>query len=207
VPRQTAPGLATYAEVGPQLWREKGGPGQLSLQTVNGVKTIIDSSDPISVLQAAPLSRSASLNLTTLLGALTILVLAVLGWILSPFLKQSAAVPEESVREVRRLRLYVRLAAAYDLLYITAWSIIIRPVLNVDIQFYSARLDPVVRTMQLAGILAFAAAGIGLWNAWRLTQLKVARSLRIRAWVVAAGLLAIVWIAVIGGLTRFSLNY
>jgi hypothetical protein len=126
---------------------------------------------------------------------------------LSPFLKQPTAVPEKIVTEVRRLRLFVRLAAAYDLLYVTAWFIIIRPVLSVDLQFYSTQLDPVVRAMQLAGILAFAAAGLGLWSAWRLTQLKAGRSLRIRTCVVAAGLLAIAWIAVIGGLTRFSLNY
>jgi CubicO group peptidase (beta-lactamase class C family) len=207
MPRQTAPGLATYGEVGPQLWREKGGRGQLSVQTVNGIKTIVDSSDPISVLQQAPFSRSAPLNLAILVGALIVVVLTVLGWILSPLLKQLTAVPDDSIAAVRRLRLHLRVAAAYDLLYMIAWFIIIRPVLTVDLGFYSSRLDPVVRVMQLAGILAFAAAGLGLWSAWRLAQLKVPRSLRIRGFVVAAGLLGVVWIAVIGGLTRFSLNY
>jgi hypothetical protein len=89
----------------------------------------------------------------------------------------------------------------------TAWFIIIRPVLTVDLEFYSSRLDPVVRTLQVAGIFAFAAAGLGLWSAWRLAQLKVPCSLRIRGVVVATGLLGVVWIAVIGGQTRFSLNY
>jgi CubicO group peptidase (beta-lactamase class C family) len=207
VPRQTGPGVATYAEVGPQLWREKGGPGQLSVQTVNGIRTIVDSSDPISVLQEAPISRSSPLNLTIVVGALLVLILTVLGWILSPFLRQSTAVPTDNLEEVRRLRLRIRIAAAYDLLYMTAWIIVVQPVLTLDLAFYSSRLDPLIRTMQLAGVLAFVAAGLGLWSAWRLAQLKVPRSLRIRAFVVAAGLLGVVWIAVIGGLTRLSLNY
>jgi hypothetical protein len=147
------------------------------------------------------------LNLAVLLGALIVVVLTVLGWILSPLLKQPTAVPDDSIAAVRRLRLHLRVAAAYDLLYMIAWFIIIRPVLTVDLGFYSSRLDPVVRVMQLAGVLAFAAAGLGLWSAWRLAQLKVPRTLRIRGFVVAAGLLGVVWIAVIGGLTRFSLNY
>jgi CubicO group peptidase (beta-lactamase class C family) len=206
-PRQAAPGLATFGEIGPQLWREKGGPLLLSLQTVNGVKTIVDSSDPISVLQAAPFSRSAPLNLTVIVGALLVLVLTVLGWMLSPVLKQPTAVPEGSLAQMRRLRFRIRIAAAYDQLYMTAWIIIIQPVLALDVGFFSSRLDPVIRIMQLAGVLAFAAAAIGLWSAWRMAQLDVPRSLRIRSFVVAAGLLGVVWIAVIGGLTRFSLNY
>jgi hypothetical protein len=207
VPRQFGPGLATYAEVGPQLWHEKGGPGQLSLQTVRGVKTIVDSSDPTSVLQAAPFVLSAPLNLSILLGALGVLILTILGWILTPILRKPAGVAEDRLAEVRRLRFWIRLGAAYDLLYIGAWLVVLQPVLNVDLQFYSSRLDPVIRMLELAGVLAFAAAGVGVWSAWRLARLQVPRSWRIRAFVAAAGLLGVVWIAVIGGLARLSLNY
>ena len=207
VPRQTAPGLATYGEIGPQLWREKGGPGQLAMQSVNGIKTIVDSADPTSVLQEAPFSRSSSLNLTVIMGALVVLVLTVLGWILSPAFKQPAGVPEDSLAELRRLRFRIRIAAAYDLIYMTAWFFIVQSAINLDLGFYSSHLDPVIRVMQVAGVLAFVAAGLGLWSAWRLAQLKVPRWLRIRSFVVAASLLGVVWIAVIGGLTRFSLNY
>jgi hypothetical protein len=40
-----------------------------------------------------------------------------------------------------------------------------------------------------------------------LALLKVPLFMRIRAFVAAASLLGIVWIAVIGGLARLSLNY
>jgi CubicO group peptidase (beta-lactamase class C family) len=207
LPRPFGLGQATYAEVAPHLWREKGGAGQLSLQTIDGVKTIVDGTDPTSVLQEAPLSRSAPLNLTVLVGALIVLILTVLGWMLAPFMRRPRAVPEDELAEVGRLRLWIRVAAAYDLLYLGAWFIVLRPVLTFDLDFYSARLDPVIRILQVAGILAFAAVAVGIWSAWRLGRLKVPRWLRIRACIAAAGLLGVVWIAVIGGLTRLSLNY
>jgi CubicO group peptidase (beta-lactamase class C family) len=207
LPRPFGLGLATYAEVAPHLWREKAGPGQLSVQTIHGVKTIVDSSDPTSVLQEAPFSRSAPLNLSVLLVALIVLIFTVLGWVLAPLLKKPTAVPEDRRAEVGRLRLWIRIAAAYDLLYMVGWFIVLRPVLTFDLDFYSARLDPVIRMLQVAGILAFAAAAVGVWSAWRLALLKVPLFMRIRAFVAAASLLGIVWIAVIGGLARLSLNY
>jgi hypothetical protein len=200
-------GLATYGEVAPHLWRERGGPGQLSLQTVGGVKTIVDSSDPTSVLQETPFSRSAPLNLAVLLVTLIVLIFTVLGWILAPLLKKPAAVPEDRLVEVRRWKLWMRVAAAYDLLYLGAWFIVIRPVLTSDLDFYSSRLDPVIRMLELGGVLAFAAATVGIWSGWRLARLEVPLLLRIRAFITAAGLLGVVWIAVIGGLARLSLNY
>jgi hypothetical protein len=61
--------------------------------------------------------------------------------------------------------------------------------------------------LELGGVLAFAAATVGIWSAWRLARLEVPLFLRIRAFITAAGLLGVVWIAVIGGLARLSLNY
>jgi hypothetical protein len=84
---------------------------------------------------------------------------------------------------------------------------VIQPVLNVDLQFYSSGLDPVIRMLELAGVLAFAAAALGIWSSWRLARLQVPRSWRMRAFIAAAGLLGIAWIAAIGGLARLSLNY
>jgi CubicO group peptidase (beta-lactamase class C family) len=207
LPKPFGLGLATYGEVAPQLWRERGGPGQLSLQTVGGVKTIVDSSDPTSVLQETPFSRSAPLNLSVLLVTLTVLIFTVLGWILAPLLKKPTAVPEDRLVEVCRSRLWMRVAAAYDLLYLGAWFIVIRPVLTSDLDFYSSRLDPVIRMLELGGVLAFAAATVGIGSAWRLARLEVPLFLRMPAFIAAAGLLGVVWIAVIGGLARLSLNY
>ncbi len=56
-------------------------------------------------------------------------------------------------------------------------------------------------------MLAIAAALIGIWSAWRLSRLNIPRKLPFWGFVTAAGLVGVVWIGIIGGLIRFSLNY
>jgi hypothetical protein len=84
---------------------------------------------------------------------------------------------------------------------------IFRPTLNLDLDFYSSGLDPIVGAMEAAGLLAIAAAALGIWSAWRLSRLNIPRKLPFWGCVTTAGLLGVVWIGIIGGLIRFSLNY
>jgi CubicO group peptidase (beta-lactamase class C family) len=197
----------TFKEVGPKLWRRVGGHQQLALKTIGGVKTVVNSSDPSSVLQSVPLIRSAALNLTVLLGSFLILAVTLLLWVLSPLLKPSRTIAQEFEPLVRRLRLSLRAAAAVELLYLFAWFMLLLPLLNTELDFYSSGLDPVVRALQFAGLLAIASAALGLWSAWRLSRLNIPRTSRVWGCIVAAGLLGVVWIGFVGGLFRFSVNY
>ena len=207
VPGEISPEPVIYREIGPQLWRRAGGSQQLMLQTVSGVKTVVDSTDPTSVLQAVPLKRSSALNLSVLFAACLILIWTVLAWLLSPWLKPPKNIAEDLLPQVKRLRLMLRAAAAFDVLYLVCWFMILRPTLDLELDFYSSSLDPIVGAMQAAGVLAIAAAVLGIWSAWRLTRLNVPRKLPFWGFVTAAGLLGVVWIGFIGGLLRFSLNY
>jgi hypothetical protein len=85
-----------------------------------------------------------------------------------------------------------------------AW---LTPVLSVELWVYSSRLDAAVRALQLAGLLALAAAAVGLWALWRSTRLQSSRILWLRNAVLAAALLGIVWIGFLGNLFSFNLNY
>jgi CubicO group peptidase (beta-lactamase class C family) len=207
VPGDFTPEPLIYREVGPQLWRRAGGSRQLMLQTVSGVKTVVDGGDPTSVLQAVPLKRSSVLNLTVLILACLILIWTLLAWLLSPWLRPLKNIPEDLAAQVRRLRRLLRAAAAFDVVYLVCWFMILQPTLNLELDFYSSGLDPIVGTLEVAGLLAIAAAILGIWSAWRLSRLNVPRRLPIWGFVTAAGLLGVVWIGFIGGLIRFSLNY
>src|SRR6202789_1487219 len=207
VPGMLTPDPVTYREIGPQLWRRAGGNQQLMLQTVGGVKTVVDGEDPTSVLQAVPLKRSSVLNLTVLILACLVLIWTLLAWLLSPWLRPPKNIPDDLVAQVRRLRLLLRAAAAFDVVYLVCWFMILRPTLNLELDFYSSSLDPVVGTLEVAGLLAIAAAVLGTWSAWRLSRLNIPRKLPFWGFVTAAGLLGVVWIGFIGGLIRFSLNY
>ena len=207
VPGEFTPGPVTYREIGPQLWRRAGGTQQLTLQTIDGVKTVAESGDPTSVLQAVPLKRSSALNLTVLIVACLILVWTLLAWLLSPWLRTLKNIPDDLVPQVKRLRLLLRAAAAFDVVYLVCWVIVLLPTLNLELDFYSSSLDPVVGALEAAGLLAIAAALLGIWSAWRLSRLNIPRRLPFWGFVTAAGLLGVVWIGFIGGLIRFSLNY
>jgi CubicO group peptidase (beta-lactamase class C family) len=207
VPGDFSPEPLSYREIGPQLWRRVGGTRQLMLQTVSGVKTVVDGGEPTSVLQAVPLKRSSVLNLTVLTLACLILIWTLLAWLLSPWIRPLKNIPEDLAPQVRRLRLLLRAAAAFDVVYLVCWFMILRPTLNLELDFYSSSLDPIVGTLEVAGLLAIAAAALGIWSAWRLSRLNIPRKLPIWGFVTAAGLLGVVWIGFIGGLIRFSLNY
>ncbi len=105
------------------------------------------------------------------------------------------------------MRLLLRAAAAFDVAYLACWFMILRPTLNLELDFYSSSLDPIIGTLEAAGLPAIAAAALGIWCAWRLSRLNVPRKLPFWGFVTAAGLLGVAWIGIIGGLIRFSLNY
>lgn len=205
-PRVLEPGDASFREVAPDLWREVGGTRELALRNVNGTRTVIDSEDPISVLQPVPMLHSAPLNLSILLGSLAILTVTLLLWPVSWLLRRSYGRPPES-RELRRLRLLIGVAVIVQLLYAAAWVAWLTPVLSVELWVYSSRHDAAVRTLQLAGLLAIAAAAVGIWALWRSSRLQSSRLLWMRNAVLAAALLGIVWIGFLGHLFSFNLNY
>jgi CubicO group peptidase (beta-lactamase class C family) len=205
-PRVLEPGEAGFREVGPDLWREVGGTRELALRTVDGVKTVIDSEDPISVLQPVPFLRSAALNLTILLASIAILAVTVMLWPIVVLVRRRYARPPDAP-EVRRLRRWIGAAVIVALLYVIGWILMLVPVLSVKLWVYSSHNDWVVRLLQLAGLLLLAAVAVGLWNLWRISRLRSSRIVWLRNAALAAALLGIVWIGFAGKLIGFNLNY
>ena len=200
-------GEATFREVGPQIWQEVGSTRRIALTQVDGIKTVADSEDPTSVLQAVPFWRSAPLNLTVLLGSVGILLSTVLLWPLSYLLKWADRAEVRISSQVRRLKLFMRGAAMVDVVYLAAWAMLLQPLLSNQLQVYSYRLDPVVLTLELSGLLAIGAAGVGVWATWRMFKLDASWLSRIWSVALAAGLLGIVWIGIVGKLISINLNY
>jgi hypothetical protein len=116
--------------------------------------------------------------------------------------KQSSDCPA-----LRRLKLLTRAAAVIDLLYLAAWMILLTPVLSLSLDVYSTALDPVVRTLQFCGLLTIAAAAFGMFSVWRTYPLPVSRLYKIWNGLLAAAMLGVVWIAWMGSLLGFNLNY
>jgi CubicO group peptidase (beta-lactamase class C family) len=200
-------GQKKYHEIGAQIWRQVGGTRQLALRRVSGVKTVIGSEDPTSVLQAVPPLRSAPLNLTVLIVSVAILLWTVVLWPLAALLRRADRATSGVPGEVRRLRRFACVVAIIDLLYLLGWFLVLQPVLKTDLQVYGPALDPIVRTMQIAGILIIATACVGIWIAWRMFNVQSSWLSRIWTVGVAAALIGVVWIGFMGQLISFSLNY
>jgi CubicO group peptidase (beta-lactamase class C family) len=206
-PDEMGGGPITYREIAPQLWREVGGTHELALSHVDGVKTVSDSENPVSVLQEASFAHSAPLNLSVLMLALLVLLSTLLLWPLGALLRRADRATSGTSTEVKRLRLYQRLAVAFDTVYLFAWVKMIQPILNSDVAIYNSSLDGVVRSLQISGLLVVVAAVVGVWVAWRMFGTDASRLSRIWSVLIALALLGVVWIGLIGQLMSWNLNY
>ena len=61
-------------------------------------------------------------------------------------------IPDDLVPQVKRLRMMLRAAAAFDVVYLVCWFMVLQPTLNLELDFYSSSLDPIVGAMRGRGI-------------------------------------------------------
>ncbi|WP_162875454.1 serine hydrolase domain-containing protein [Sphingomonas crusticola] len=202
----SAPGKA-FREVSPYVWREVGGTRLLQLTNVGGIKTIVDGHNPAGVLQAVPLKRNAGLNLPIFLFALFGLIAAAVAWLIAEAARRYYRQPSSLSGRPLLIRRLTRIATIADLLYLLAWFIILKPILSSDVVFYTGSLDPVIRLLQVAAIVPIAGAILGLWNMGLSLRSRRSRIIKAGSILVAFVLLATVWIAYVGGLMDFTLNY
>lgn len=200
-------GLSTYREVGPQVWRKIGGSQTLMLKQVDGVKTVIDSENPISVLQEGSFARSSALNLGILVFSVLMLLCALAAWPLGALLRRADRATSGATPPLRRLRRFQHAAVAVAVLYLFAWFLLIKPLLDTDLGIYRTSLDWLIGLLEASGLLAVAAAGVGVWVAWRMPRAGATRGTRVWAVLVALALLGVVWLGVVGKLMTWNLNY
>ena len=202
----SAPGKR-FREVQPDLWREVGGFRLLKLTTQGGVRTIADSRNPVGVLQAVPLMRNAGFNGYVFVGSLLLMIGAALAWPISAIARRLYRQPPPAAGRLSVARRLARLGVVADLAYLLAWGIILKPILNTEVSFYTASLDPVIRALQVAMAIPLLAAICGIWNAYLCVRSGRGWAVKSGNILVALAMLGVIWIAYIGGLMTFTLNY
>lgn len=199
--------MATFREVAPQLWRKQGGVQELAFSEVDGLKTLVDSENPVSWLQEAPVLRSAPVTLTILGLSLLVLTATLAVWPLGALLRRADRATSGNSTEFRKLRRWQRIAVAVDVVYLLAWFVLIKPVLSTDLALYNGGNDWLFGAMQLSGVFAVAAAIVGAWAAWRMFRVEASRLSRVWGVLTALALSGVVWIGVAGQLMALNLNY
>ncbi len=195
-----------FREVAPNVWREEGGSHSLYVSPVDGVMTVVDSRNPVSVLHRSPSVLSAGFNQLVLLGAIAVLLLTVLAWPLSWCYRRRYGVQLANV--TGRSLLPVRLAAIVGLAYLFGWFMAFLPLLQNQLDAYGTGLDGLLRSLQIAALLVIVAAVIGVWHlsaVWR--DSASSWSARLFAMLIAAALLGVVWLGYAGKLMGFGLEY
>lgn len=196
-----------FREIKPNLWREVGGTRSLLVTTVSGRLSILDSQDPVEVLQKVPLSRNAAVFQLVLGLSLLILVLTVVAWPIAAWVVRHYRLPPLFSGRPARLRRLTRIAALGDLAYIAAWYSLLAPILQIRLAGYNGDLNTSIRVLQVAAIVPIGAAVIGAWNAWSSLRVPCGWGVRVRTFIVEVALLGICWAAWMGGLFGWSVNY
>jgi CubicO group peptidase (beta-lactamase class C family) len=196
-----------FREIAPGLWREVDGQRQLKVTDVGGRVTLLDSDNPVGVLQAVPLARNSALNLTVGFLSFLILLATMLIWPVAWWLRRSCPEKPGLTGRPALLRRLTRIAAVADLVYLLGWYMLLAPALQARYYAYNAGLDGWIRLLQVAAIVPLAGAVIGAWNARLAFEAGRGWGARVRAVIVAAALIGIVWISWMGGLIGFDLNY
>ncbi|MES2496594.1 MAG: serine hydrolase domain-containing protein [Pseudomonadota bacterium] len=196
-----------FREIAPKLWREVGGRRQLAVTTLAGRRAIIDSANPVGMMQAAPFSRNSAVFLSIAGASVLVLLLTVIVWPIGAWIRRSYQQPPLATGRTALARRLTRFAALANLAYLAAWYTIVAPVLETQLDAYNADLDGVIRTLQVAAIVPVAALAIGLWNMALAFRGSFAWGVRIRSVIIALALLGFLWTAAMSGFIGWSLNY
>ena len=196
-----------FREVAKGLWREVDGTRQLKVTELYGRRTILDSHNPVGVLQAVPLARNATVFQSVLGAPLLVLLLTVIVWPIGWRIRRRYAAPPIATGRTATLRLLTRVAALADLVYLFGWYCVLAPILDNRVDAYNGTLDGTIRALQVAAVIPVVAAVIGVWNAIASLRRPFGWGVRARAVVVALALLGFLWIAWMARLIGWSLNY
>ncbi|MGK6323178.1 serine hydrolase domain-containing protein [Sphingomonas sp. DT-51] len=196
-----------FREIAPGLWRAVDGTRLLRVTELRGRRTLVDSQNPVGVLQAVPAARNSTMFQTVAGLSLLVLLLTVIAWPAGWWIRRRYAAPPVATGRAARARLLVRVAAVADLAYVAGWYTVVAPILSQQVDAYNATLDGMIRLLQLAAVIPIAAALIGVWNLVEAFRGPFGWGVRLRAALVALAFLGLLGVAAMAHLIGWSLNY
>ena len=162
---------------------------------------------PVFVFQRSPWNENSSFNLPLIVSAMVVLLLTLLFWPVAALIRRHYRQPLNLTPQQRRLRLMVRLACLFDLLFVCGFAVFFT-MSEKDIGILSPRFNPLLRMIQLVGWVGVLGTLAALYNAFRSWQeqgrwfwSKVGDSL------VALACVAFVWFVFTWNMLHWSLRY
>jgi CubicO group peptidase (beta-lactamase class C family) len=166
-----------FEEVAPMFFREVHGQSHLAfLKDYDGHRIIV-SDLPIFVFQPVPALKNQNLNLSILIGAITVMALTLLFWPINAMLRWHYHSELELTQQYRKLRFWVRMVCIVDLVFLTAFGLWLSSV-DENIALLGSRFDAKLHAMQVIGVIgvlgtliainycvrSWAAEGLWFWT-------------------------------------------
>lgn len=198
-----------WTEVAPFVWREVGGKERLAAKVENG-KVVMFSADEVSpfmVFLPASWWRSSAWLQPLLGGALAALLLTAVAWPVSAIVRRRYGVASGLTGSDARAYRLMCIVSIAILITFAAWAwTVVR--LETDLTLFSSGLDPWIWTLQLLGtVVLVGGTAIALWNARVTWSGKRGRLAKLWSLILVVACLAVLWVAVVFKLIRFSADY
>jgi CubicO group peptidase (beta-lactamase class C family) len=158
-----------WQEIEPYVWREVGGTGFLTaVRDAQGqVKYLASDTDQTSVWQSVPAAIDASWNMPLLIGSIVTLAASVVLWPVCALVRRRYRRPLNPAD--RRVTLVLHGSSLLHLVFIAIWFWLLMS-LVVTAPMINERLDPWLRLVQLAGLVAVGGTAFLIWQSvlrWR----------------------------------------
>lgn len=198
-----------WQEIAPYVWRDANGTDRIAAKVVDG-KVQRFSAEPFSpfmLFEPVPWWKSSAWLVPALVVGLLALLLTVLAWPLSWFVRRhyraSYALSGRDARAHRMIRLT---ALAVLVTFIAAAGMAVAMLSSFEL--LTPRNDWIVHTLRLLSLIVFPiGAAISLWNAWVVLGSRRRWQAKLWAIVLALSCLAILWFSVAFHLVGWSANY
>lgn len=196
-----------FRETAPGLWRQVGGTRQLLATRAGGRPAIVDSRNPVAVLQAAPAWRSGTLFQLVAGVSLLILLCTAITWAIAVWVVRRHGLAPLATGRAALIRRLTRIAVVANLVYLLGWYSVLAPILRTEVSYYNSGLDGIIRSLQVAALVPLLGGVLAILNLWVAFRAKLNWAARARSLIVALAMIGFLWAAWMAGFLGWSLNY
>ena len=194
-------------EIGPLMFRAVHGQDRVGFKRDESGQLVLVTDFPVFVFQRSPWNEDSALNLPLIVSAIIVLLLTLLLWPVGALVRRHYGQKLNLTPQQRRLRLIVRLACLFDLLFLCGFAVFFS-MAEKNIGMLSPRFNSLLRTIQIVGGLGVLGTLAAVYNAflsWRARERwfwsKPADT------VVALACVAFAWFVFSWNMLHWSLRY
>jgi len=194
-------------EIGPLIFRAVNGQDRVAFKRDNSGRLVLVTDFPVFVFEPSPWNQNSSFNLPLIISALVVMLLTLVLWPVAALIRRHYGQELNVSPRLRRLRLLVRLACLFNLLFLFGFALFFT-MAEKDIGLLNPRFNPLLRIIQIVGWIGVLGTLAALYNALRSWQeqgrwiwSKLADSL------IALACVAFVWFVFTWNLLHWSLRY